>query len=150
MWKVHTYSSRWPTESCLVWKWLMWLHLYTAGLSHAIIVKQNDMRSVLSPLFLKAMSIISFFPFLPHDAHIPPAILAIFFKTPHKLKFRADQIYTWRLLTINYRKSSCSGWPCCLSPRRRRRYVCASAQGDGALWVTPPTQSEDYLRSNHP
>lgn len=28
--------------------------------------------------------------------------------------------------------------------------MCVNAPGDGALSVTPPTQSEDYLRLNHP
>lgn len=50
----------------------------------AIKVKQKDMHAELSPLFLIAMSMISFFPFLPHDTHIPPVILALLFKTPQK------------------------------------------------------------------
>lgn len=41
-------------------------------------------------------------------------------------------------------------WPHGHSPRRRRRYVCVNAPGDGALSVSLPTQSEDYLRLNHP
>lgn len=94
------------------------------------------MHAELSPLFL--MSMISFFPVLPHDTQIPPVILALLFKTPHKPEVHVQcwlniRVSVRQMLTINYRIAHAVVTPRPLTSQEEKVCVCERPRRRGSF-----------------